>query len=221
MATVRCPSCDRALEVEDAYRDWTVRCPHCEGEFVPDEARTPARRPRPQREEPADRYDGYGDDEYARDEVRDAAREEALRVVAAPALWLEIIGWVGALGALGICTLCIVLAVELNNGNWNANGDEMFLVFLGGCAGVFGVPYSVAMAVGARKMRDLSSRGWAMTAGILGVAAFSVFGFLGIIHAGFGTWALVTLDHPAVRTVHGLEPRRRPNPHRRRRDWDD
>ncbi|MBN9118133.1 MAG: hypothetical protein J0I06_03040 [Planctomycetes bacterium] len=218
MATVRCPSCDRALEVEDTYLDWTVRCPHCDGEFVPDEVERPARRPRRRREEPPDRDRDDRDDGYA----GDAAREEALRVVAAPALWLEILGWLGALGAGAVCALCVALGLEMNNGNRNANGDdEAVLIFFGCCSGVLGVPYSVVLAIGARKMRDLSSRGWALTAGILGVAAFSVFGLFGIVHAGVGVWALVTLDRPAVRAVFGLEPRRRPNPRRRRRDWEE
>ena len=50
MATVKCPACDRSVEVEDDYRDWTVRCPHCEGEFVPSEvvkATGPRRRAAP------------------------------------------------------------------------------------------------------------------------------------------------------------------------------
>ena len=213
MATVRCPSCERALEVEDAYRDWTVRCPHCGGEFVPDEVGSGERRPR--RGEPDDREE----DESARDEERDE-REEALQIVAAPALWLEIIGWLGALVAVGTCALCVVVAIEINNGNQNANDDEAALVFLGIGAGVFGVPYSVALAIGARKMRDLSSRGWAMTASILGVAAFAMFGICGVVHAAFGAWALVALDNRAVRSAFGPDRRRRPNP-RRRRDWDD
>jgi hypothetical protein len=224
---VRCPSCDRPLEVEDAYRDWTVRCPHCGTEFVPTEVGASDRRRRPPREEPdertdrdrddrerdyrrreRDRDDEYEDD-YERNERRERARERALQIVAAPALALEIVGWLGALASGGICALCVVLALEMNNGNRNANaGDEGVLVVMGCCAGVLGIPYSVAMGIGARKMRDLSSRGWAMAAGILGIAAFSLFGFFGVIHAGIGTWALVTLDNPVVRAAYGL-PRRR------------
>ena len=222
MATVRCPSCERALEVEDAYRDWTVRCPHCDGEFVPDAVGTSDRRPR-RREEPDDRPrdEDYSRDDRdgpdSRDDRREAARAEALQIVAAPALWLEIVGWLGALFALGLCALFLVLAIEFNNANRNA-GDEVVFVILAFSFGVFGVPYSVAMAVGARKMRDLSSRGWAMTAGILGVAAFSLFGVCGLVQAGFGAWALVSLENPAVRTAFGLRARWRP---RRRREWDD
>ena len=214
MATVRCPTCERALEVEDAYRDWTVRCPHCDTEFVPDEVGARGERPRPRREEFEDR-DDRAEDEYDRDDARESAREEALRVVAGPGTALEVIGWLGILWSLGICALCVVLAIEMNN-NANVNGDDEFLILLGCCAGAVGVPYSLAMAIGGRKMRALSSRGWAMTASILGVASFSLFGVCGIVQAGIGAWALVALDKPAVRAAFGLEPRRRPNPHLRR-----
>jgi hypothetical protein len=219
MATVRCPSCERALEFEDAYRDWTVRCPHCDNEFVPGAigADRPPPRSRPRREEPDDRDDR---DDYD-DDNRDLARAEALQVVAGPGMALEIIGWLGTLAAMGICALFIVLAVEMNN-NPNANaGDAVVFVFMGIFVGVLGTPYSVALAIGGRKMRDLSSRGWAMTAAILGVASFSVFGICGVIQAGFGVWALVALDNPAVRAAYGLESRWRPRRRRRRRELDE
>ncbi len=146
-------------------------------------------------------------------------------MVAAPALWLEICGWVTALGAVGITVALLLFAAEVaNNPQANQNGDPAALfVFLGCCGGIILGPYGVAMAIGARHMRNLSSRGWAMAGGILGIAAFSLFGFFGVIHTGLGAWALVTLDKPAVREAFGLpprpgEPRRR---RRRRRDWED
>jgi hypothetical protein len=72
------------------------------------------------------------------------------------------------------------------------------------------------MAIGARRMRDLSNYGWALAGAILGIAAFSVFGCWGLIHAGLGAWALITLEKPAVREAFGrpIPGRRRP----RRRD---
>src|SRR5947207_15847263 len=115
MATAKCPSCARPLEVEDAYRDWTVRCPHCGHEFVPsaEAAREERADDRPRRRRrrdddddyddrdreerddrdrgERDRDDDYGDDEP--DRVPASVRREALAVVSAPATWLEILGW--------------------------------------------------------------------------------------------------------------------------------
>ena len=241
MATANCPSCARPLEVDDAYRDWTVRCPHCGHEFVPSaEALPPADRDddRPRRRRPRDDDDDYEDTrDRDRDEDRDdhdrdrdeeddgsyrrSARAEALQEVSAPATWLEICGWLTALVAVGLTLLCFALANEAAN-NPPARGNRndepaAVLVFAGCCVGVLGAPYGVVMAIGARKMRDLSSRGWALTGAILGVAAFSLFGFFGLIQAGIGAWALVALDKPAVREAFGLPGRRR----RRRRDRDD
>lgn len=191
MASAVCPACDRAVDVEDAYREWTVRCPHCDAEFVPDDvARAAAARRR--REEERDEDEFYG--------VPSAARQEALRLVSGPALWLEICGWMSVLIAIGIGALCAVLAVEIaNNPQANANGEPAVLFVLVGCVSVvLGVPYGVAMAIGARKMRALSSRGWAMAAAVLGVASFSVFGCWGLVPTGLGIWALVVLNKPAV-----------------------
>jgi hypothetical protein len=202
MATVKCPACDRSVEVEDAYFDWTVQCPHCEAEFVPDDVARASARRRP-------RDDDFDDEPSG---GASGAREEALQLVSAPALWLEICGWLGVLGSVGIAALCLVLAVEIANNpppNANQNDESELFVFLGCCAGVLGLPYNVALVISARKMRNLSSRGWALAAAILGVAAFSVVGCYGLIHTGIGVWALVTLEKPVVREAFGLRVRRR------------
>jgi hypothetical protein len=220
MATVKCPSCNRQLEVEDEHRDWTVRCPYCEHEFVPDDVQAAQRPRRRRRDEDEDDRDEERYGEPAG--YRTAAYEEALQLVAAPATMLEICGWLSALGAVGITVVCMMMADEIaNNPQANQNGDpaELF-IFLGCCGGILLGPYGVAMAIGARKMRNLSSRGWAMAGAILGVAAFSLIGFFGVIHTGIGAWALITLDKPAVREAFGLPPRPGQS-RRRRRDWDD
>jgi hypothetical protein len=226
MATVKCPSCGQELEVEDAYRDWTVSCPHCGEEFVPSavDAPAPAREDDRPRRRPRERDDDERErerDRYEEGDERDWAREEALQIVAAPGLWMEICGWITALGSIGMALLCVVLAVEMANNpqNGNQNGDGEVLVILGCCGGVFGVPYGVVMAIGGRKMRNLSSHGWALTASILGVVSFAVCGFAGAIQTGIGVWALTALNKPVVREAFGLSQRRRRR--RRRRDWDD
>jgi hypothetical protein len=226
------------LEVEDAYLDWTVRCPHCGHEFVPNDLRAAATRSddRPRRSRAGDDRDSEREDERdhdryhdrdsefdERDRVPAEVRAEALLVVAAPATWLEICGWLTALAALGGGFLCIVLGLELAKNPPNANqNDEIFFWLVIGCgASLFGVPYGVAMAIGGRKMRNLSSHGWATAGGILGVAAFTLFSCWGIIQTGIGAWALVTLDKPVVREAFGLPPRGGYRRRRRKREYDD
>src|SRR5262245_51397419 len=190
MATVSCPSCGRALEVDSEYRDWTVRCPHCDHEFVPSEVAsaglTMESAPEPRRsrrsdeddayERPSRRRDGYDDDDYdrprrrrRRDDDDDGdyyTQRDAANMVAAPALWLAICGWVGAILTVGICIVLMAMGTEqMNNPQRNRGPDDdpgEMLVFMGCCLGILGVPYSVAMGIGAQKMRNLSSRGWAM-----------------------------------------------------------
>lgn len=241
MASANCPSCRRELEVEDAYRDWTVRCPHCGHEFVPSEEDRPRRRPRRDGDDEDDRErEGRAREDEEREErdrrdrddrdyedrgarVPASVREAALREVAGPALWLEICGWLTALSSIALFLLGAALAMNAANNPPPAKGkgdDEIGEVFmvLGCCMGMVGVPYGVLMAIGARHLRNLSNRGWALTSAILAVAAFSVSPYCGIIHAGIGAWALVAMDKRVVREAFGLPVRRS---RRRRRDYDD
>src|SRR5438128_1501666 len=116
MPTVSCPSCGRALEVDDAYRDWTVRCPHCATELDPSE-------------------------------------------VPATAILMSVF------------------------------------------SGLAVLPYTIVMVVGGRKMRSLSSYGWAMTASVVGIASIVLFCSVcvcALVPIGFGIWGVVTLNNPIV-----------------------
>jgi hypothetical protein len=205
MSIVNCPSCKQELELDDSYRDWTVRCPHCDREFVP------GKQGRPRRDEP-DEEDEEDEYEEERDEYvygyQGTHREEAQAMVSGPGLAMEICGWIGVvLTALG--GLLMVIGVMSDRRNADTEG----LLIMGCCLGVFLLPYSLVMAIGGRHMRNLSSRGWAMTAAILGVLAIPLMGCGGIIHGALGIWALVVLEKPQVRRAFGL-------PGRHRRQWD-
>ena len=106
MAAVKCPSCNRQLEVEAEYRDWTVRCPHCEHEFVPNDVREAEARATTARAAGdatrmtiaiaiarRDRDDRDDDRRSEPDGVPDDVREEALQLVAGPGC-----GWKSAAG---------------------------------------------------------------------------------------------------------------------------
>ena len=222
MPTVSCPSCGRALEVDDAYRDWTVRCPHCATEFVPaDVAPAPY--------EADDRDDDYYDDRprrrRRRDPDRDAwEREEAIRRVHGPGTWLEICGWLGGLLLAGGAVLRIGAAVVLaNNPPPNAPPNQIAeLVFGGVMSGLGALPYTVVMVVGGRKMRALSGYGWAMTASVVAISSFFLCPCVCVCAfppVGFGIWGVVTLSNPLVRRA--FEDRAREYRAPARRDWDD
>lgn len=198
MSTVYCPHCEEELELDDAYRDWTVRCPHCEREFVPGD-RGRGRAGREGEDEEFD--DGYV---YG---YQGAAREEALALVSGPGLALELCGWATfALAAVG-CLILVFAAMD------DPNGDAEGMLCCGCGAGVFLVPYSLVMALGGRHLRKLTSRGWALTAAIMAVALIPLSGCLGVVHGALGVWALVAMEKPVVRRAFGM-------PDRNRRRWD-
>jgi hypothetical protein len=200
--TTNCPSCGETLDVDDDYRGWTVRCPSCRHEFVAetDEPPRPRRRSR----------SGYGGRRSRYDEPDvEAARTK----VSAPATFLEVVGW-------GSVALCVLIGLILILAGMEAQGrpqrqrqpgnndDPVFFFVMATCLGGFGIPYSIIMAIGARKMRNLSSRGWAMTAAVLGVAAIVIFGLFGVFHIAAGVWALVALSDPNVTRSFGYRHRR-------------
>jgi uncharacterized membrane protein YhaH (DUF805 family) len=187
MATFPCPSCAKPLDAEPAYRDWTVRCPHCATEFVPEEVARGAFDPRP-----AD-PDADADD-------RDEARERAF----GPGLCLELSGWVfGFLIEVGAFVRVVQALILINNPNQqNPNEPPEVVLILGLTFGFLGLPYALVLIVGGRRLRDLSSRSWAVTAAatavgsVLLVYVLCVCAFVPVL---FGVWGLIAVANPAVR----------------------
>lgn len=200
--TTACPSCGEILEVAEEHRDWTVRCPQCRHEFVPTDqpglAGRPRPRPRPQsRPRPRRRYrDDEPDIELARSQV------------SGPGAFLEVVGWGSLLlSLLGGVGFLIAGVVAQDRPRKPPNDDAVVFFILAGCFGVFGVPYSAVMAYGARKMRTLSSYGWAMASAILGIVSFLLLGICGMVHIAAGIWALVVLLDQNVKDSFDLRPR--------------
>ena len=216
MPTVSCPSCARALEVDDAYRDWTVRCPHCATEFVPAEV-APAPFERDRRDDRyADDYDRPRRRRRGPDPERDEwERQEATRLAHGPGTWLEVSGWVGGLLlAGGALYWFFAAALQANNRNGDETGAILFGVFSALCV----LPYTIVMVVGGRKMRALSSYGWAMTASVVGLTSFLLLCsmcFCAFVPVGFGIWGMVVLNNPVVSRAIDK------NRNRGTRDWDD
>jgi len=197
--SVGCPECGTTLEVDDEYRTWKVRCPQCRHEFYPaDEGGRPTEdEPRPRRR----RRREYDDED---DDPRAAAAD-----VAAPALWLELTGWGSLLLLLVMCGILIVAGVVGGNQKPPPGQDppELF-IFLGTCLGVIGLPYFGVIIYGARKLRNLSGRGWAMAGAILAVASLALFGLCGLPIIGPGIWALVVMNRPHVQAAFRRNARR-------------
>jgi hypothetical protein len=107
-----------------------------------------------------------------------------------------------------------------NAPNPNANGgngaDGFVLVFYGACFGAIGGPYFALMGYGGLRMRNLSSRGWAMTGAIMGIASIVMCGVFCALEIGIGIWALTALLDPNVEAAFRL----RREEHSRRRGND-
>ncbi len=174
--------------------------------------------------EPDDRRrdPGYDDDRprRRRDPERDEwEREEAIHLVHGPGTWLEICGWVGGLLLAGGAVLRIALAGAVANNPNPQPGQVETLIFGGVVSGLLALPYTIVLVVGGRKMRALSSFGWAMTASVVAIASFVLLCCIlicALVPVGFGIWGVVVLSNPLVRR--GFETAARGDAPR---DWDD
>ncbi|HEY1192173.1 MAG TPA: hypothetical protein VGE74_31390 [Gemmata sp.] len=202
MPRVSCPSCGRTLEVEAAYRDWTVRCPHCATEFVPAETA-----PEQFELEANDRGRYDDDDPRPRRRARQSAsacaerdRREVADLTHGPGVWLEICGWCGGLLLAGGALLWLMIGLGAGN-NANGNADGAVAVLMGLVSGACAIPYAAIMIVGGRKLRTQSGYGWALAASIVAISSFAlcsfvcVFAFVPVI---FGIWGAVALNNPLV-----------------------
>lgn len=209
--SVECPECRTPLEVDDEHREWKVRCPQCRHEFRPvdapaadlvevaedDDAPRPRRRRRRRRE-----YEG---DPEADPEV--GARE-----IAKPALALELTGWASLVLTLAVSVILVVVGVAQGNQprqpkQVNDDPPELF-IFMGVCLGVFAVPYFAAIAIGARKARNLTSHSWGIAAAVMAIAAIVLFGLCGLPIIVPGIWLIVVMNNDDVKAAFKQKKRR-------------
>ena len=211
--SVTCPGCREPLDVDEEYRTWKVRCPRCETEFVPEDRR-PARvadRPPPRRARDDD-ADDYDDRPRRRRRFTRDDYDQALAEVYGPALCLEVLGWLGVVASLLAVSCCVFTGAAANAPGGPKNDDAVVMIVIGVVLGVLALPYSLAMTVGGRHFRRLTSRGWATTAASLGIGGFVLFGVFGLFHLAGGIWALVVSNKLHVKEAfdylarHGRPP---------------
>lgn len=212
--SITCPGCREPLDVDEEYRTWKVRCPRCDAEFVPGD-RHPDRPPPPRRR---DRYDDEEDDDYddrprrrRRPRFTRADYDQAAAEVYGPAICLELLGWLGVLATLGVVAVIVAAGAAANRPGGPRNDDAVVFVVFGVCAGVFGLPYSLALTAAGRNLRRLTSRGWATAGACLGIGGFVLFNLL-VFHLMAGIWVLVVINRLHVKAAldyharHGAPP---------------
>jgi hypothetical protein len=156
---------------------------------VDDRPRRPRRRAYDDLDEPrwGDERDDYDDLGGARGRPEDRARAAGTALAA--------VGWAGL--ALTLLALAVALAVGLNNPP--PEDDLIVNLVVGGVLGAIGVVYFAVIAAGGHRMRRCRGYGLAMTAGVLAIASFALFGLCSVPILPFGIWAVVVLADASVK----------------------
>ena len=80
--------------------------------------------------------------------------------------------------------------------------------------GLLGLPFALVLIIGGRKMRELSSLGWALTASVVAGGSF-VFFYVAcvcvLLPMVFGVWGVVALSNPMVRRAFEMNRGRDPD----------
>jgi predicted Zn finger-like uncharacterized protein len=216
---IRCPSCDAALRVPETLLGQNVKCPKCETTFVAEmeELNQPegiVREPAPaaaRRRPRLSEDDEYEEEDLPLEEEEDRPRrrrrsgrryEDARAAVAGPATALMIVS--GLALALSVLSLLgnllgvgLMAAAPARKGAMGPQGPDLAINMIAGVgSAIFGLVYWTIATIGAVKMKNLSSYGFAMTACILGMLPCSLCCVLGL---PFGIWGLVVLNRPEVK----------------------
>ncbi len=218
---VRCPSCEAALRVPDTLLGKNVKCPKCQTTFLaemeePEQPKGIVREPsssarRSRVPDPAEDEDEeeLPPEEEEEDRPRRRRRRrrggrvsaKALSAVAGPAIALMVVGGL----AIALCIVSVLLnmlgvglmaAGPAPKGMGPQKPDLAIQAVAGVGSAIFGLCYWSIVLVGAVKMKNLSSYGFAMTACIMAMLPCSLCCLLGL---PFGIWGLVALNNPAVK----------------------
>jgi predicted Zn finger-like uncharacterized protein len=216
---IRCPSCNATLRVPDTLLGKNVKCPKCQTTFTaatdapeePEEgivhepAPAARRRPAPPPEEyeeeapPEEEYEE--EDRPRRRRKRGRRTAAAASAVAGPAISLMALGGLAiALCVLGLLLNLLGVGLMAAAPKQGAAGPQSTNVAVNAITGVgsaiFGLVYWSLVTLGAVKMKNLSSYGFAMTSCILAMLPCSLCCILGL---PFGIWGIVVLNKPEVK----------------------
>ena len=191
---VRCPECDRKIQI--GYEDCghTVECPHCEEQF----------RAEPDRDGDDDYYDRRRRPQRYREEDKAEIRAAAQKAIRWPSQGLM---WTGAICAV----LSVIVGIGLTiagvmSGNGGANQGWVLFIYAGYFGG-FGSAYHILLAIAGFQMKKLRGKGWFIAGGALGIASVILCGIMfpsTWAAMGFGIAALVALNKREVQDAIAL-----------------
>jgi hypothetical protein len=222
MHAVQCPACREQVSIDPADFGYPVACPLCGASFTPrrpgssltaeDDDNSPyGVKPEESRRRYRPRFDEEGDEDFDRPrshrrQLRQPVdQEEAERQVAGPARGLILTGWIGAVFFLLFGLTLIgggIAALDAADPDLREMGG--IILAYGIVSFLFGTPYAIVLAIGGQKLKQLSSKGWAYTAAIMGIVTIGLCGPLfPFTWAAFpiGLWAIFALNKPDVKAV--------------------
>jgi hypothetical protein len=137
-------------------------------------------------------------------DTEDRSRAEAGARVFGPGLCLELCGWLfGFLIEVGAFIRVMGALILMNNPNLpRPNIQPELMLVLGLMFGFLGLPYALVLIIGGRRMRDLSSRAWALAASAGAIGSFLLLYVLcacAFVPILFGVWGLIAMSNPVVR----------------------
>jgi hypothetical protein len=182
---IQCPSCYASLQLPEQYLGQTVQCAQCQASFLATAVSAVRRSER-----------AAWDDEINRphrEEGYPSAAWSARAAVTGPAIGLMIASILGLVGALLFVAVGVFLVVMTfieppRRDEWIQIVIPLMIMFWG--PGIFGLIWSFVVLIGSLKMKNLSSRGWAMTATCLSLVTLAL---------PLGIWALIVLNKPDVK----------------------
>lgn len=207
----RCPQCSRLLRTPDDAAGKQAQCPECGTlSTIPVPAAAPATPP----QEAGTPFGLGGPTPVAAGETMNPYQSPAQSGTATvlappdPMAASRVSGPATALivtGALGLALQLLGLVANLAQLGMGAGGrhhDALPMMFSGGIGavtGVIGIVVSVVIIMGALRMKNLESYGFAMTSAIIAmIPCISPCCLLGL---PFGIWALVVLSDASVKAA--------------------
>jgi predicted Zn finger-like uncharacterized protein len=204
---IRCPSCNAALRVPNKLLGKNVKCPKCQKTFLAEmeeweQSERVVREPAPAR--PSRAPEEYEEDEFLEEEERPHRPQrrsaEAKSLVFGPAIALLVVGIIDiVLAVLNLLLHLLGISLLAMDALRGRGGEDQDAIVVGVYViqDIADIIMGLLITIGATKMKNLSSYGFAMTACILAMIPNVNCCILGGLP--FGIWGLVVLNKPEVK----------------------